>query len=113
VDLRNSGFKLAPVDTNLYRGRLQQPQSSFVPLCVRGVAAVKLPDSTHAFAEHRNLKLPAGRRGAPEGFSRHRRQCASAVIRGTMVVETSAGESSRSEHPAGAAVVDDFDPNAI
>ena len=25
VDLRNAGFKLAPVDTNLFPGRLQQP----------------------------------------------------------------------------------------
>ena len=27
VDIRNAGFKLAPVDTNLYPGRLEQPHA--------------------------------------------------------------------------------------
>ena len=32
VDLRNAGYKLAPVDTNLFPGRLQQPGQ---PKCCR------------------------------------------------------------------------------
>lgn len=35
VDLRNSGFKLAPVDTNLYPGGFNNLTSEFLPLCVQ------------------------------------------------------------------------------
>ncbi len=34
VDLRNSGFKLAPVDTNLFPGGFNNLNPDFVPLCV-------------------------------------------------------------------------------
>jgi len=34
VDLRNSGFKLAPVDTNLYPGGFNNLNPDFLPLCV-------------------------------------------------------------------------------
>jgi glutamate--cysteine ligase len=34
VDLRNSGFKLAPVDTNLYPGGFNNLNPEFLPLCV-------------------------------------------------------------------------------
>ncbi len=34
VDLRNSGFKLAPVDTNLFPGGFNNLNSEFLPLCV-------------------------------------------------------------------------------
>src|SRR5512135_1321530 len=35
VDLRNSGFKLAPVDTNLFPGGFNNLNPDFVPLCVQ------------------------------------------------------------------------------
>src|ERR1700681_3247860 len=34
VDLRNSGFKLAPVDTNLFPGGFNNLNAEFLPLCV-------------------------------------------------------------------------------
>jgi len=34
VDLRNSGFKLAPVDTNLFPGGFNNLNPEFLPLCV-------------------------------------------------------------------------------
>ena len=34
VDLRNSGFKLAPVDTNLFPGGFNNLNPDFLPLCV-------------------------------------------------------------------------------
>ena len=37
VDLRNSGFKLAPVDTNLFPGGFNNLNESFMPLCVQAV----------------------------------------------------------------------------
>ncbi|MGA8146011.1 MAG: glutamate--cysteine ligase [Gallionellaceae bacterium] len=35
VDLRNAGFKLAPVDTNLYPGGFNNLNPDFLPLCVQ------------------------------------------------------------------------------
>ena len=35
VDLRNSGFKLAPVDTNLFPGGFNNLNPVFLPLCVQ------------------------------------------------------------------------------
>jgi glutamate--cysteine ligase len=35
VDLRNSGFKLAPVDTNLFPGGFNNLKTEFLPLCVQ------------------------------------------------------------------------------
>ncbi len=37
VDLRNAGFKLAPVDTNLFPAGFNNLNSSFLPLCVQAV----------------------------------------------------------------------------
>jgi len=37
VDLRNSGFKLAPVDTNLFPGGFNNLNDAFIPLCVQAV----------------------------------------------------------------------------
>lgn len=37
VDLRNSGFKLAPVDTNLFPGGFNNLNPVFLPLCVQAV----------------------------------------------------------------------------
>jgi glutamate--cysteine ligase len=39
VDLRNSGFKLAPVDTNLFPGGFNNLKPEFVPLCVQAAMA--------------------------------------------------------------------------
>ena len=39
VDLRNSGFKLAPVDTNLYPGGFNNLNPEFLPLCVQAIQA--------------------------------------------------------------------------
>jgi len=37
VDLRNSGFKLAPVDTNLFPGGFNNLNPDFLPLCVQAI----------------------------------------------------------------------------
>jgi glutamate--cysteine ligase len=39
VDLRNAGFKLAPVDTNLFPGGFNNLSPAFVPLCVQAIQA--------------------------------------------------------------------------
>lgn len=37
VDLRNAGFKLAPIDTNLFPGGFNNLNPAFLPLCVQAV----------------------------------------------------------------------------
>jgi glutamate--cysteine ligase len=44
VDLRNAGFKLAPVDTNLFPAGFNNLNPEFLPLCVQAIQSV-LPDS--------------------------------------------------------------------
>ncbi|MGE5027849.1 MAG: glutamate--cysteine ligase, partial [Betaproteobacteria bacterium] len=39
VDLRNAGFKLAPVDTNLFPGGFNNLNRDFMPLCVQAAMA--------------------------------------------------------------------------
>jgi len=39
VDLRNSGFKLAPVDTNLFPAGFNNLNPAFLPLCIQAVQA--------------------------------------------------------------------------
>jgi len=39
VDLRNAGFKLAPVDTNLFPGGFNNLNRDFLPLCVQAIQA--------------------------------------------------------------------------
>ena len=39
VDLRNSGFKLSPVDTNLFPGGFNNLSSAFMPLAVQAASA--------------------------------------------------------------------------
>ncbi|MHC9063763.1 glutamate--cysteine ligase [Nitrospira sp. CMX1] len=39
VDVRNSGFKLAPVDTNLFPGGFNNLSPDFMPLCVQAMRA--------------------------------------------------------------------------
>ena len=50
VDLRNSGFKLAPVDTNLFPGGFNNLNSEFMPLCVQAMmtAVEKICPDTHS-----------------------------------------------------------------
>jgi glutamate--cysteine ligase len=51
VDLRNSGFKLAPVDTNLFPGGFNNLNPEFLPLCVHAAmsAVQKLCPDTRRF----------------------------------------------------------------
>src|SRR5512147_3109681 len=61
VDLRNAGFKLAPVDTNLFPGGFNNLNPTFVPLCVQAIqAAVE-----RAFADARGVLL------VPENHTRN------------------------------------------
>ncbi len=39
VDLRNAGFKLAPVDTNLFPAGFNNLNADFIPLCIQAVQA--------------------------------------------------------------------------
>lgn len=39
VDLRNAGFKIAPIDTNLYPAGFNNLNTDFMPLCVQAVQA--------------------------------------------------------------------------
>lgn len=50
VDLRNSGFKLAPVDTNLFPGGFNNLDPEFIPLCVQTVmtAVEKICPDAHS-----------------------------------------------------------------
>src|SRR5690606_11304599 len=53
VDLRNAGFKLAPVDTNLFPGGFNNLNPAFMPLCVQAaMSAVEM-----ICPEARNLLL--------------------------------------------------------
>src|SRR5687768_3977900 len=51
VDLRNSGFKLAPVDTNLFPGGFNNLNAEFMPLCVHAAmsAVQKICPDTRGF----------------------------------------------------------------
>ena len=40
VDLRNSGFKLAPVDTNLFPAGFNNLNPAFMPLCVQAIQSI-------------------------------------------------------------------------
>lgn len=40
VDLRNSGFKLAPVDTNLFPAGFNNLNTSFMPLCTQAIQSI-------------------------------------------------------------------------
>lgn len=55
VDLRNSGFKLAPVDTNLFPGGFNNLNPDFLPLCVQAAMAAVEKICPEA---HRLLLIP-------------------------------------------------------
>ena len=40
VDLRNAGFKLAPVDTNLFPAGFNNLNPAFMPLCVQAIQSI-------------------------------------------------------------------------
>jgi len=48
VDLRNAGFKLAPVDTNLFPAGFNNLNSAFMPLCINAVQAAVERHCPHA-----------------------------------------------------------------
>lgn len=50
VDLRNSGFKLAPIDTNLFPGGFNNLNPEFIPLCVQAImtAVEKICPDAHS-----------------------------------------------------------------
>jgi glutamate--cysteine ligase len=62
VDLRNSGFKLAPVDTNLYPGGFNNLSAAFMPLAVQAATAA----IAKICPEAKNLLL------VPENHTRNR-----------------------------------------
>jgi len=62
VDLRNSGFKLAPVDTNLYPGGFNNLGAAFMPLAVQAATAA----IAKICPEARNLLL------VPENHTRNK-----------------------------------------
>ncbi|CAG0980820.1 glutamate--cysteine ligase [Methylophilaceae bacterium] len=55
VDLRNAGFKLAPVDTNLFPGGFNNLNPDFLPLCVQAAMAAVEKVCPEA---HRLLLIP-------------------------------------------------------
>ncbi len=48
VDLRNSGFKLAPVDTNLFPAGFNNLNPEFMPLCIKAIQSAVKRLSSHS-----------------------------------------------------------------
>jgi hypothetical protein len=85
VDLRNSGFKLAPVDTNPYPGGFNNLNPDFMPLCVHAATAAGRSSARTRCASCscprtiRATSLPPERRRAEAFTRRHRGRGASAA----------------------------------
>ena len=125
VDLRNAGFKLAPVDTNLFPGRLQQSESR-VPAAVRagdpGGGRARLRRCARRAARprepHAQHVLPAERRHAAQHprAGRHARAHRLADSRprgahdGSRCPRAARSRSSRSCATGAASALADFDP---
>jgi glutamate--cysteine ligase len=85
VDLRNAGFKLAPVDTNLFPGGFNNLNPDFLPLACRRPGRrgedvrrrAALPD--HSREPHAQPVLPAERRGLADIIRKTGLTCASAA----------------------------------
>ena len=62
VDLRNSGFKIAPVDTNLFPGGVNHLNPEFQPLCVQAAmtALEKICPDARGAHERKLLQLLRG-----------------------------------------------------
>jgi len=127
VDLRNSGFKLAPVDTNLYPGGFNNLNPEFLPLCVHAaMSAVQkiCPDSRRFMLVPENhtrnlhyLQNVAVLKRILEGAGLTVR-IGSLIpdLKEPMVVETSAGEKLTLEpivRKGNRAGLDGFDPCAV
>jgi glutamate--cysteine ligase len=78
VDLRNSGFKLAPVDTNLYPGGFNNLNAAFIPLAVQ--AATSLIE--RLCPEAKNLLL------IPENHTRNRWYLENVAVLATILRQT-------------------------
>ena len=78
VDLRNSGFKLAPVDTNLFPGGFNNLNAAFIPLAVQ--AATSLIE--RICPEARNLLL------IPENHTRNRWYLENVAVLATILRQT-------------------------
>ncbi len=78
VDLRNSGFKLAPVDTNLFPGGFNNLNAAFIPLAVQ--AATSLIE--RLCPEARNLLL------VPENHTRNRWYLENVAVLATILRQT-------------------------
>src|SRR5690349_13566355 len=107
VDLRNSGFKLAPVDTNLFPGGFNNLGPAFTPLAVqaaRGAVERLCPDA-------KNLLL------IPENHTRNRgyleNVAALAEILRQTGLEVRVAGLTELKREGDRVVVDDFDPCAI
>lgn len=127
VDLRNSGFKLAPVDTNLYPGGFNNLNPEFLPLCVHAaMSAVQkiCPDSRRVMLVPENhtrnlhyLQNVAVLKRILEGTGLTVR-IGSLIpdLKEPLVVETSAGEKLTLEpiiRKGNRAGLDGFDPCAV
>ena len=71
VDLRNSGFKLAPVDMNLFPGGFNNLNSAFMPLCVQAAMSGDREDLPERQA-------PAAHSGKPHAQSLLLAECRAA-----------------------------------
>ena len=127
VDLRNSGFKLAPVDTNLYPGGFNNLNPDFMPLCVHAAidAVQKLcPDALRLMLVPENhtrnlnyLQNVAVLKRILEGTGVEVR-IGSLIpdLKEPMVVETSKGEKLTLEpiqRKGNRVMLGDFDPCAV
>jgi glutamate--cysteine ligase len=127
VDLRNSGFKLAPVDTNLFPGGFNNLNPDFLPLCVHAaMSAVQriCPDARGFLIVPENhtrnlhyLQNVAVLKRIVEGAG-YAVRIGSLIpdLRGPMDVQTSGGETLRLEpveRHGNRVGVDGFDPCAV
>ena len=127
VDLRNAGFKLAPVDTNLFPGGFNNLNPEFLPLCVHAaMSAVQkiCPDSRRFMLVPENhtrnlnyLQNVATLKRILEGAGLTVR-LGSLIpdLTGPTVVETAAGEKLTLEpiqRRGNRVVLDGFDPCAV
>ena len=82
VDLRNAGFKLAPVDTNLFPGGFNNLSPEMLPLAVQAaMAAIEKilsgckESASDSRSSHTQLVLSAERRTPDANFSADRAAC--------------------------------------
>ncbi|HST02179.1 MAG TPA: glutamate--cysteine ligase, partial [Usitatibacter sp.] len=121
VDLRNSGFKLAPVDTNLYPGGFNNLNPEFLPLCVHAaMSAVQriCPDTRRFLIVPENHTRNANYLQNVAVLQRILEGAGSLIpdLKEPLVVETSGGEKLTLEplqRKGNRAGVEGFDPCAV